>query len=88
MTIPPPALQPKAWYVLAYEGDRHEGDRSKGAVGYCTYRWEQDPLPEDVEDASEVVPIMYIYEVQLQPHVRGHGLASYMMRLLEDWVRS
>lgn len=67
--------------MLAYAQDR------KNPVAYCHYRWEQDPLPEDVDDESDVQPIMYVYEVQLKPCVRGSGLASYMMCLLEDWVR-
>jgi GNAT superfamily N-acetyltransferase len=69
--------------MLAYASDD-----LKTPVAYCHYRWEQDPLPEDVEDESDIVPIMYIYEVQLKPNVRGQGLASYMMHLLEDWVSS
>jgi hypothetical protein len=62
-------------------------------VGYCHYRWEVYPPEDERSDgegggAAELLPVGYIYEVQLEAGVRALGLGSLMLRLLEAWVRA
>lgn len=76
-------VAPDARYILVYEvptvrsndekrvmsTNKHEGD----AVGFAHYRF----------TLEEEVPVLYVYELQLEPRVQGKGLGKFLMQLLE-----
>ncbi|GAV81633.1 Acetyltransf_1 domain-containing protein [Cephalotus follicularis] len=42
-------------------------------VGFAHYRF----------TLEEEIPVLYVYELQLQPHVQGKGLGKFLMQLIE-----
>uniref|UniRef100_A0A5B7A4V7 N-alpha-acetyltransferase 40 n=1 Tax=Davidia involucrata TaxID=16924 RepID=A0A5B7A4V7_DAVIN len=42
-------------------------------VGFVQYRF----------TIEEEIPVLYVYELQLEPHVQGKGLGKFLMQLLE-----
>lgn len=59
-------------YLIAWAPDEAKGRRP---VGYINFRFEKHEC--------EPVPVLYCYELQLEPEVQRKGLGQAMMRLLE-----
>ena len=74
-------LQAKSRFVLV------SSPESSKPLGFLNYRWEEDPPLEEREIGCRVRAIVYIYELQLEPHAQGQGVGSHVMGLLSDWVR-
>lgn len=83
-------VAPEARYIFAYEAlDAgpsessllHEEKRTsasylkhkKPIVGFLHYRFV----------VEEEVPVLYVYELQLEPRIQGKGLGNYLMQLIE-----
>ncbi|GAB2225831.1 hypothetical protein Droror1_Dr00021598 [Drosera rotundifolia] len=73
-------LAPEARYIFALDTTFAEKSilfPTKGSedtiVGFVHYRFTME----------EEVPVLYLYELQLVPHVQGKGLGEFMMQLLE-----
>lgn len=57
-------------------------------MGYCNYRWELDPPESEADSEDEIEAVGYVYELQLEPRARGHGLARHLMDVVGSWVRA
>ncbi|KAG9139879.1 hypothetical protein Leryth_015257 [Lithospermum erythrorhizon] len=71
-------VAPEARYIFVYETSDCDSNRisntSEGmVVGFVHYRFV----------IEEEVPVLYVYELQLEPHVQGKGLGKFLMQLLE-----
>lgn len=76
-------VAPDARYIFAYEAptlsrndemglitmNEHVGD----VVGFAHYRF----------ILEEELPVLYVYELQLEQHVQGKGVGKFLMHLLE-----
>ncbi|WCJ31412.1 N-alpha-acetyltransferase 40 [Euphorbia peplus] len=73
---------PEARYIFAYEAS-HNHDASNNdimldkeshlSVGFVHFRF----------TLEEEIPVLYVYEIQLESHVQGRGLGKLLMRLIE-----
>jgi GNAT superfamily N-acetyltransferase len=79
------ALQSASRHVVAQQLNGID-DGMPIEVAYMCYRWEEDPPEEDREEGDVVLPVAYLYELQLEPSAQGKGLGSFMMSLLEQMV--
>lgn len=49
-------------------------ERGEGSmIGFVHYRF----------IVEEELPVLYVYELQLEPHVQGKGLGKFLMQLIE-----
>ncbi|KAK9844129.1 hypothetical protein WJX81_005351 [Elliptochloris bilobata] len=61
----------EARFIVVYTQAQEGGERQPAA--YVHYRWEE-------EDGR---PVLYCYEIQLEPRVQRRGLGGFLMKLLE-----
>lgn len=79
-------VAPEARYIFVHEVSNEDADRTlelrdvdktcscKGPiVGFVHFRF----------ILEEEVPVLYVYELQLQHHVQGKGLGKFLMQLIE-----
>ncbi|CAI9113250.1 OLC1v1013823C1 [Oldenlandia corymbosa var. corymbosa] len=82
-------VSPEARYIFVYE-DRYSDGKAElpisltekgessssngGIVGFVHYRFV----------VEEEVPVLYVYELQLEAVVQGKGLGKFLMQLIED----
>lgn len=75
-------VAPEAHYVFVHEVANSNADEmttvstaedSGPLVGFVHYRFVLE----------EEVPVLYVYELQLEPRVRGKGLGKFLMELIE-----
>lgn len=79
-------VAPEARYIFALESqavsgqvDKETGnmkyivDNKSSMVGFVHYRFTME----------EDVPVLYVYELQLDPRVQGKGLGKFLMQLIE-----
>ncbi|KAH7529293.1 hypothetical protein FEM48_Zijuj05G0169200 [Ziziphus jujuba var. spinosa] len=84
-------VAPEARYIFVYEASdagqcesltMHSAEKRTSAsclkhkehmVGFVHYRF----------ILEEEVPVLYVYELQLEPHVQGKGLGKFLMQLIE-----
>ncbi|XP_057977100.1 uncharacterized protein LOC131164136 isoform X2 [Malania oleifera] len=82
-------VAPEARYIFVYEAsiacrshmctlEREKDSKSSlehkwPAVGFVHYRF----------IVEEEIPVLYVYELQLENHVRGKGLGKFLMQLIE-----
>ncbi|XP_078433574.1 acyl-CoA N-acyltransferases (NAT) superfamily protein isoform X2 [Wolffia australiana] len=62
-------VDPEACYIFI----REEENQTHPIVGVVNYRF---TIEEDL-------PVLYVYELQLEPHVQGKGLGKFLMQLIE-----
>lgn len=71
-------VTPEARYILVYEASRNHETRldkweSNLLVGFVNYRF----------TLEEEIPVLYVYEIQLESCVQGKGLGKFLMQLIE-----
>nr|ASU54205.1 histone acetyltransferase [Hevea brasiliensis] len=70
-------VTPEARHILLYEASHNEEkvilDRDDSLVGFVHYRF----------TLEEGLPVLYVYEIQLESRVQGKGLGKFIMELLE-----
>lgn len=70
-------VTPEARYIFVYEASSNEekvileGEHS--LVGFVHYRF----------TLEEEMPVLYVYEIQLESRAQGKGLGKFLMQLLE-----
>ncbi|GAB4857301.1 hypothetical protein Ancab_015209 [Ancistrocladus abbreviatus] len=63
----------EARYIFVYESPKPNSEDEHLLVGFAHYRF----------TLEEELPVLYVYELQLEPHVQGKGLGTFLMQLLE-----
>lgn len=83
-------VSPEARYIFVYEtvdSDADQMSESAGERGSRTVRAsDKDNLVGFVHfrfTLEEEVPVLYVYELQLEPRVQGKGLGNFVMQLIE-----
>ncbi|CAO2835399.1 unnamed protein product [Amaranthus hypochondriacus] len=76
-------VAPEARYIFVYEVPNVVSTNEKiskpsnecncNVVGFVHYRF----------ILEEELPVLYVYELQLEPHIQGKGLGKFLMQLLE-----
>ncbi|CAK8532240.1 unnamed protein product [Lathyrus sativus] len=81
-------VDPEACYIFVHEVDHSNADEmttvvtaedtsglevSRPLVGFVQYRFVLE----------EEVPVLYVYELQVEPRVQGKGLGKFLMELIE-----
>ena len=76
-------VAPEARYIFVYEVPNLVSTNEKiskpsnecncNVVGFVHYRF----------ILEEELPVLYVYELQLEPHIQGKGLGKFLMQLLE-----
>lgn len=69
-------VSPDACYIFVHEVPSAVANecQDKGAmVGFAHYRF----------TLEEEIPVVYVYEIQLESRVRGKGLGKFLMQLIE-----
>ncbi|CAN0913589.1 Ubiquitin-conjugating enzyme E2 36 [Linum grandiflorum] len=66
-------VSPEARYIFVQEESHHFVDKAVPLVGFVHYRF---TLEEDI-------PLLYVYEIQLETRVQGKGLGKFLMQLVE-----
>ena len=83
-------VDPEALYIFVHEVDNSNADEKTTLVT------EEDPSTSRQDDSGplvgfvhyrfvleEEVPVLYVYELQLEPRVQGKGLGKLLMELIE-----
>ncbi|KAL1834723.1 uncharacterized protein LOC108210927 isoform X1 [Daucus carota subsp. sativus] len=83
-------VSPEARYIFIYETANSDPNQMSESVGG---RGSQTVCANDTETIvgfvhfrftlEEEVPVLYVYELQLEPHVQGKGLGNFLMQLIE-----
>ncbi|KAK1367636.1 N-alpha-acetyltransferase 40 [Heracleum sosnowskyi] len=83
-------VSPEARYIFVYEtvdSDANQMSESVGKRGSQNVRpSEKDTIVGFVHfrfTLEEEVPVLYVYELQLEPRVQGKGLGNFLMQLIE-----
>ncbi|XP_043806053.1 N-alpha-acetyltransferase 40 isoform X2 [Manihot esculenta] len=70
-------VTPEARYIFVYEASSNEEkvilDGEHSLVGFVHYRF----------TLEEEMPVLYVYEIQLESRAQGKGLGKFLMQLLE-----
>ncbi|CAN1200895.1 N-alpha-acetyltransferase 40 [Linum perenne] len=64
-------VSPEALYIFVQEEDLD--DKAVPLVGFVHYRF----------TLEEEIPVVYVYEIQLESRVQGKGLGKFLMQLVE-----
>lgn len=83
-------VSPEACYLFVYESSSTDANRVSELVeARCSYKVDasdKDPIVAFVQyrfTLEEEIPVLYVYELQLEPHVQGMGLGKFLMQLIE-----
>lgn len=83
-------VSPEARYIFVYEtvdsdaNQISESVRERGSQTVCPS--DKDAIVGFVHfrfTLEEEVPVLYVYELQLEPRVQGKGLGNFLMQLIE-----
>lgn len=64
---------PEALYIFAYKIPSTPDNAKASIIGFVHYRF---TIEEDI-------PVLYVYELQLEPAYQGKGLGKFLMELIE-----
>lgn len=82
-------VAPEARYIFVYEAldaGRCESSIVHAAEERTSSSKHKDPMVGFVHYRfilEEEVPVLYVYELQLEPRVQGKGLGKFLMQLIE-----
>ncbi|PWA67935.1 Acyl-CoA N-acyltransferase [Artemisia annua] len=73
---------PEALYIFVYNAPSTPDNVKTSIIGFVHYRF----------TIEEEIPVLYVYELQLEPAYQGKGLGKFLMQLVEQiackkWVR-
>lgn len=83
-------VSPEARYLFAYESPNTDANQISNLVEtrspYTDHASDKDPVVGFVQyrfTIEEEIPVLYVYELQLEPHVQGMGIGKFLMQLIE-----
>lgn len=83
-------VSPEARYLFAYESPNTDANEISNLVetrsSYTDHASDKDPVVGFVQyrfTIEEEIPVLYVYELQLEPRVQGMGLGKFLMQLIE-----
>lgn len=65
---------PEALYIFVYNAPSTPDDAKASIIGFVHYRF----------TIEEEIPVLYVYELQLEPAYQGKGLGKFLMQLVEQ----
>lgn len=65
---------PEALYIFVYNAPSTPDNVKASIIGFVHYRF----------TTEEEIPVLYVYELQLEPAYQGKGLGKFLMQLVEQ----
>nr|GEU55306.1 N-alpha-acetyltransferase 40 [Tanacetum cinerariifolium] len=65
---------PEALYIFVYNASSTPDNAKASMIGFVHYRF----------TTEEEIPVLYVYELQLEPAYQGKGLGKFLMQLVEQ----